>query len=221
MIRLLTEKPVLTSSNHKVTMQISVKKISLTLLLVVMILPVIFGQSSLPEDLISKPLEDQLNYLERRTRIYENYRAIREDMFQRLKQNVNDSVAFDRKTIASLNNTVRNLNRKIDSLGQNLDSTKVILYEMTTTKNSIKMLGMTVNKVLYNSIMWTIIAGLLVLLAIGFLAFRGTVQLMKRTKKDLEELKEEFEVYRKTSREAREKMSMDHFNELRRLRGGQ
>ncbi len=202
-------------------MQISVKKISLTLLLVVMILPVIFGQSSLPEDLISKPLEDQLNYLERRTRIYENYRAIREDMFQRLKQNVNDSVAFDRKTIASLNNTVRNLNRKIDSLGQNLDSTKVILYEMTTTKNSIKMLGMTVNKVLYNSIMWTIIAGLLVLLAIGFLAFRGTVQLMKRTKKDLEELKEEFEVYRKTSREAREKMSMDHFNELRRLRGGQ
>jgi len=221
LIRLLTEKPVLTSSNHKVTMQISVKKISLTLLLVVMILPVIFGQSSLPEDLISKPLEDQLNYLERRTRIYENYRAIREDMFQRLKQNVNDSVAFDRKTIASLNNTVRNLNRKIDSLGQNLDSTKVILYEMTTTKNSIKMLGMTVNKVLYNSIMWTIIAGLLVLLAIGFLAFRGTVQLMKRTKKDLEELKEEFEVYRKTSREAREKMSMDHFNELRRLRGGQ
>lgn len=202
-------------------MQISVKKISLTLLLVVMTFPAIFGQSSLPEDLISKPLKDQLDYLERRTRIYENYRAIREDMFQRLKQNVNDSVAFDRKTIGSLTNRVRNLNRKIDSLEQNLDSTKVTLYEMTTTKNSIKMLGMTVNKVVYNSIMWTIIAALLVLLAIGFLAFKGTVQSMKRTKKDLEELKEEFEAYRKTSREAREKMSMDHFNELRRLRGGQ
>ncbi|HKK43024.1 MAG TPA: hypothetical protein VJ963_11490 [Bacteroidales bacterium] len=201
-------------------MQISVKKFLFTMFLVVMAFPGIYGQSSLPEDLIKKPLKDQLDYIEKRTRIYENYRAIREDMFQRLKQNVNDSIAFDRKTTISLNNSVARLNNTIDSLGQTLDSTKVMLFEMTTTKNSIKILGMEVNKIAYNSIMWSVIVGLLVLLAIGFLAFRGTLQAMKRTKKDLEELKDEFEEYRKTSREAREKMSMDHFNELRRLRGG-
>jgi cell division protein FtsB/uncharacterized coiled-coil protein SlyX len=189
-------------------------------MLVVLAFPVIKGQSSLPEDLIKNSLKDQLNYLENRTRIYENYRAIREDMFQRLKQNVNDSVAFDRRVITSLNNTVSSLNKRIDSLEQNLDSTKVMLYGMTATKNSIKILGMVVNKVVYNSIMWSIIVGLLVLFGIGFIAFKGAVQSFKRTKTDLEELKEEFESYRKTSREAREKMSMDHFNELRRLRGG-
>jgi tetrahydromethanopterin S-methyltransferase subunit B len=202
-------------------MQISVKKIILTLMLAVMTFPVIFGQSSLPEELIKNPLVDQLNYLENRTRIYENYRAIREDMFQRLKQNVNDSVAFDRNTITTLNSRVRALDKKIDSLKQELDSTKVMLSDMTITKNSLKFLGMTVRKAIYNSIMWTVIAGLLALLVAGFLAFRGTVQSMKKTKKDLEELKEEFEAYRKTSREAREKMSMDHFNELRRLRNEQ
>jgi tetrahydromethanopterin S-methyltransferase subunit B len=202
-------------------MQISVKKIILTLMLAVMTFPVIFGQSSLPEELIKNPLVDQLNYLENRTRIYENYRAIREDMFQRLKQNVNDSVAFDRNTITTLNSRVRALDKKIDSLKQDLDSTKVMLSDMTITKNSLKFLGMTVRKAIYNSIMWTVIAGLLALLVAGFLAFRGTVQSMKKTKKDLEELKEEFEAYRKTSREAREKMSMDHFNELRRLRNEQ
>ncbi len=201
-------------------MQISLKKILFTFFLAAIAYPLVYGQSSLPEDLIKNNLRDQLNYLENRTRIYENYRAIREDMFQRLKQNVNDSVAFDRKTIASLNNSVNALNKKIDSLEQTLDSTKVVLYEMTTTKNSISILGMVVNKVVYNSIMWTIIGGLLVLLSVGFLVFRGTLQSTKKTKKDLEELKEEFEAYRKTSREAREKMSMDHFNELRRLRGG-
>ncbi len=191
------------------------------MLFIMMAFPFIYGQSSFPEELLNKPLADQLNYLENRTRIYENYRAIREDMFQRLKQNVNDSVAFDRNTITSLNSRVRALDKKLDSLGQNLDSTKVMLSDMTFTKNSMKVLGMTVRKAIYNSIMWTVIAGLLALLVAGFLAFRGTVQSMKKTKKDLEELKEEFEAYRKTSREAREKMSMDHFNELRRLRDGQ
>jgi uncharacterized membrane protein (DUF106 family) len=39
------------------------------------------------------------------------------------------------------------------------------------------------------------------------------------TKKECEELKKEFEAYQKASREAREKMSMTHFNELKRLRG--
>jgi hypothetical protein len=38
--------------------------------------------------------------------------------------------------------------------------------------------------------------------------------------KDLSDLKNEFEAYRKSAREAREKMSMEHFNEMKRLKGG-
>lgn len=56
------------------------------------------------------------------------------------------------------------------------------------------------------------------ILLIGFLIFRRNLIVSKHTKNDLEELKAEFEEYRKQSRLAREKMSMDHFNEIRRLR---
>jgi uncharacterized membrane-anchored protein YhcB (DUF1043 family) len=68
--------------------------------------------------------------------------------------------------------------------------------------------------------MWTIVAGLVAILVIGFLAFKRNLSVTFNTKKELRELKDEFEAYRKTSREAREKMSMDHFNELKKLRGG-
>ena len=71
----------------------------------------------------------------------------------------------------------------------------------------------------YNTVMWIIVAGLVVILAVGFLAFKRNLIVNIRTGKELKELKEEFEAYRQSSRIAREKMSMDHFNELKKLKG--
>jgi uncharacterized membrane-anchored protein YhcB (DUF1043 family) len=68
--------------------------------------------------------------------------------------------------------------------------------------------------------MWMIVSGLLAILAIGFLAFKRNLSVTLNTKKELRELKDEFEAYRRTSREAREKTSMDHFKEIQKLKGG-
>jgi len=91
---------------------------------------------------------------------------------------------------------------------------------MTKTKDSIKFVGISLNKIVYNTIMWLIVAVLAGLLSIGFLVFKRNLSITIHTKKEFEDLKKEFEAYRKASREAREKMSMAHFNELKRLRGG-
>jgi hypothetical protein len=40
-----------------------------------------------------------------------------------------------------------------------------------------------------------------------------------RTKKDLNELVDEYEKYKKKTRLEREKMTIDHFNEIKKLRG--
>jgi uncharacterized membrane-anchored protein YhcB (DUF1043 family) len=68
--------------------------------------------------------------------------------------------------------------------------------------------------------MWTILVGLIAALLIGILLFNRNLSANSNTKKEFQELKNEFEAYRKTSREAREKLTMDHFNEIRRLKGG-
>jgi uncharacterized coiled-coil DUF342 family protein len=198
----------------------SISKLTLTLAVLLLVFIRVNSQTSLPDELINNPLTDQLKYLEERTRIYENYRAIREDMFQKLKENVTDTVAADKKKISGLKGTTKALNQRIDSLNNTLNSTKTMLDEMTATKNSIEVLGMEVNKISYNGIMWAIIIGLVCALVFGFLAFKRNLSVTQNTKKELIELKDEFEGYRKTSREAREKMSMDHFNEIRRLKGG-
>jgi cell division protein FtsB len=176
-------------------------------------------QTTVPEILQKGTLDEQLNYLEEKTRIYENYRAIREDMFQLVKKNSSDSLSEARNSINSYIITNRKLNFRIDSLNSLVVTAREELNQAVRTKNSIRLLGFKVNKYVYNTIMW-IVAGLLgFLLVTGFLAFRRNLSVTSNLKKELEDLNAEFEEYKKKSRLEREKMSKEHFDEVRRLKG--
>jgi hypothetical protein len=177
------------------------------------------GQTSIPEILLNGTLSEQMNYVESKTMIYENYRAIREDMFQKLKNNAVDSLTKARNNIAGFVVLTGNLNLRIDSLENNLNVKKDEVKELTRTKNNIRVFGTELNKTSYNSLIWTIIAILATLLCIGFLAFKRNITVTSNTKKELKELKAEFEAYRQKTRLEREKVSMDHFNEIRKLKG--
>ena len=197
-------------------------RIKCVLILTVLVITVIkvTGQTPMPDILLKNSLKEQLNYLQEHTIIYENYRAIREDMFQKLKGNVSDTLNTLENKIIEINKTKTGLNRTIDTLRKNLELTKTSLEEVTKTKNSISVLGLEVNKPAYNRVMWTILLCLVAALILGFLVFKRNLSAISDTNKELKDLKAEFEAYRKTSREAREKMTMDHFNEIKRLKGG-
>jgi len=192
----------------------------LILAVVVISVTKVTGQVTMPDVLLKNSLKEQLNYIEEHTRIYDSYRAIREDMFQKLKGNTSDTLTSLNSKITGLNKTVYVLNRTIDTLKTNLASTQTRLEGMTGTKNSIRVAGIEVNKATYNKMMWTILAGLIAALLVGFLLFKRNLSVLSDTKKEFQELKVEFEAYRKSSREAREKLTMDHFNEIKRLKGG-
>ncbi len=177
------------------------------------------GQTAIPEILTNGTLPEQMNYIETKTLIYENYRAIREDMFQKLKNNAIDSLRKAKTNIAGFVALTGTLNLRIDTLNNNLNVTKEQVKELTRTKNSIRVVGIEINKTSYNSLMWTIVAVLAALLGIGFLAFKRNITITSETKKELKELKTEFEAYRQKTRLEREKESMDHFNEIRKLKG--
>ena len=199
-------------------MNYNILRAILVIILLSVFRPVCTGQAEMPEVLKQGKMTEQLNYIEERTRIYDYYRAIREDMFQQIKRNTLDSLRASYSRIAELSLGKSRLNIRIDSLNMLVAGARAGLDEAIKTKNSIKVLGINVNKAAYNSVMWIIVASLAGTLLIGFLIFRRNLIVAKRTRTDLEELKAEFEEYRKQSRLAREKMSMDHFNEIRRLR---
>lgn len=178
-----------------------------------------YSQTSLPDVFKEGSVTEQLQYLEEHTRIYENYRAIREDMFRSISRNTIDSIKSDKARISGLTSQVTALGNRIDSLQQGLVDAKNDLDKAVRSKNSIRVLGIEVGKTAYNSVMWTLLGGLLVLLSFGFLTFRHNRAVTVRTKKDLEELKAEFEEYRTKTRIEREKVAVEHFNEIKKLKG--
>jgi small basic protein len=179
-----------------------------------------FSQVTMPDIFITGTLKEQMDYLTEKTRIYDNYRAIREDMFQKIKSNSLDSLKNAGTKIAGLKGINAGLSIRLDSLNTSLGSVKQNLEDITKSKNSISFMGLEINKSAYNGIVWTIILALAAIIVLGFLVFRRNMGLTSRTRKDFEDLKKEFEAYRKASREAREKMSMAHFYELKKIRGG-
>jgi uncharacterized membrane-anchored protein YhcB (DUF1043 family) len=74
------------------------------------------------------------------------------------------------------------------------------------------------NKALYNTIMWFIILGLIALSVILLMLYRRTHQLTKEVKDELEAVREEFDQYRKSSREKYEKLVVSHHNEIMKLK---
>jgi hypothetical protein len=180
---------------------------------------VVTGQSKMPEELTTGSVRSQINYLVDHTRIYENYRAIREDMFRKINNNILDTLLADNVRITELRKQTSELNVKTDSLSALLETTRTDLRTATDTKDRIRVLGLDLKKGAYNSVMWTLLGGIAFLLVIGFLIFRRNLVVLLRTEKDLEELKEEFAAYRQSSRIAREKVEMDLFRANQKLKG--
>jgi len=173
----------------------------------------------MPEVLNEGTFQEQYEYLQERTRIYQDFRAIREDMFQKIKRNSLDSLAGAKSDILQLENQLRAYGIRIDSLQSDLLATNNELDEAIKNRDRMSFIGIPVNKALYNSIMWIVITGLVLLTVILFLTAKRNISATIRTKKDLEEIREEFDAYRKESRVRQEQLVVKHHNELRKLKG--
>jgi hypothetical protein len=173
----------------------------------------------MPDELTTATIRGQIEYVEDHTRIYDNFRAIREDIYQKLNKNIIDSLTAEKTRVEQLKGSTADLNGRTDSLNVLLASTRQQLNEVTATKNKIRILGLEINKTAYNLIMWILVGGLILLMVIGFLIFKRNLVVLLRTEKDLKELKEEFAAYKQSSRLAREKVEMDLFRANQKLKG--
>ena len=176
-------------------------------------------QRSMPEVFVTGTLQEQFDYLDERTRIYNDFRAIREDMFQKVKSNTTDSLTAEKNNVFQLEHQLQDHSTLIDSLHSELQSSSIKLDQAIKNRDRLTFLWIPMNKALYNTIVWIIIAALIFLSGVLLLSTKRIFVTARTNKNDLEELKEEFEAYRKMNRERHEKLVVQHHNELRKLKG--
>jgi len=173
---------------------------------------------TLSEVLDTATIENQINSIHSRTRVYDNFRAIRDDIFLKMKGNVNDTLHESKLEIAHLNSTLTERNFQIETLNSDLTRTKNERDEAIRNKDSMTFIGIQMNKALYNSILWFVILGLLIVSAILFLLFKRAHIVTTQVKGELETMATDFEEHKRSSREKYEKLVVSHHNEIMKLK---
>lgn len=120
-----------------------------------------------------------------------------------------DSIRVLEQANATKQNSIKSLQ---SDLASNIDQTNKIqekLDDSIKNQNSITVLGIRFNKNVYSYSMYAFILGVLALSAVVFLLFKRSNAITNRTKKDYEELKEEYEVHKKNALDRYTKINME------------
>ncbi len=175
------------------------------------------------QDTVSNPavvtLRSQYDELQRRTRVYEGFRAIREDLFQVIKRQSLDSLQKAMQLVKLKEEQLLKLTDENKRLLANAEEANASLSKAVSEINSITFLGKPVGKTFYNLLVWTIIGLLVLINLVILLMFRNARHISRQRLDDFSDLLDEYETYRKTSRERLERTTIEHFNEIKKLKG--
>lgn len=142
------------------------------------------------------------------------YEVVRSISLDKLRQNVLDSLNAQNKKAAQLQSTIDGHVTTISSLNKKLEETTNNLASVTEEKDSMSFLGILVAKITYNTILWTIIAGLLALTLFFMYKFRRSNVLTQEAKSNLTELESEYEDHRRRALEREQKISRQLQDEI-------
>jgi len=135
-----------------------------------------------------------------------------------MRKNVLDSLDQSKLEIARLNSELTDREFEIETLSSDLRRVRNEKDQAIRTKDALLFLGIEMNKALYNTIMWIIVLGLAAGVIILILLFKRSHVVTVQTKQELENIQEEYESYRKSSREKYEKLVVNHHNEIMKLK---
>ena len=163
-------------------------------------------------------IDSQFEYVYKKSGNYradgKRYEVVRIISLDKLRKNVLDSLEASYKNAAELKATIAGHEATIASLNKKLEETTTNLTSVTEEKDSMSFLGIQVSKVTYNSILWSIIAGLLGLMLFFMYKFRRSNILTQEAKTNLSELETEYEDHRRRALEREQKISRQLQDEI-------
>ncbi|MBN2611141.1 MAG: hypothetical protein JXB00_06260 [Bacteroidales bacterium] len=164
------------------------------------------------------PIENRFNYVIRNASDYEDSKVVKSWWLYRLKSNVLDSLKSLKDSINNAYIVIAGKDLQIDSLENDLLSVHEKLGTAVDEKNTLSLFGINMSKALYNSILWTIIGGLVIALIIFIVLFKRSNHVTRISKSDLAELKDEFEAFRKRALEREQQIARELYDEVRKYK---
>ncbi len=164
------------------------------------------------------PIDSQFEFVYKKSGNYRSdgkkYEVVRTISLDQLRQNVLDTLNGFNTRAAELKATIAGHESTITTLEKKLGDTTNSLEVVTEEKDNMSFLGIAVSKGTYNAILWTVIAGLLILLLFFIYRFRNSNILTQEAKTNLSELETEYEDHRRRALEREQKISRQLQDEI-------
>ena len=198
-----------TIENHP-EKSLRMKKIIGTLLILFGWISASSAQDSIPQNSLSAgTIESQFDYIYRVSNNFQEYEVVKKSNLEKLKSNILDSLQNMRKQVSDLKVLQSSQNDSITQISQTL-ATEIEQKEAAIDlKDSFSFLGMNIQKTVYSSIMWTLVAALAGLLAFFSVQYFRSFGRVKKAQKDLQEIQEEFDSHRKNTLERERKLKRE------------
>jgi DNA repair exonuclease SbcCD ATPase subunit len=140
---------------------------------------------------------------------YEKYKVIATQQLNSFWGEVEDSLVSYRKEIADVKIAIANINKTLEASKDSLAVVNEQLQASEEVNGEISFLGMSLNKTFYNTVVWGIVGGLLILLGIMYVSFKNSHSITNRAKRDLVQVTEELEELRQRSNEKQVKLKRE------------
>lgn len=141
----------------------------------------------------STSLKTQFDDMVRVSNRYQQFRVVPQDFLNAFVANVSDSIKVYIGEIGDLEETISAQAEIIDKLTQDVKDRDGSVASLTEEKDSMSLLGMSLGKGTYATIMWSLILGLLALLAFAFLRMQLAISSANDTKATSDKLAEDLE----------------------------
>jgi hypothetical protein len=159
-------------------------------------------------------IESQFDYLYRKSSTYQEYKVVKQTFYYKIKKNVLDSLKLLKNELASTKQVVTAQNTEVNELKGALKTTNDNLTDVTKEKDDIKLLGISLTKASYNTILWSIIIGLVLFLLFFIYRFKNSNSITKQANKSLAEIEEEFFAFKTIALEREQKVRRELQDEI-------
>ena len=184
-------------------------RLLLVLAILATIKPSFAQETEETNSLRSGTITSQFDYIYRVSNNFQEYEVVKKSNLEQLKANVLDSIRSRNKELAELKSKIAVHNDSVASIKSRLDQEISEKEEAIADRDNFSFLGMGIQKTVYSSMMWLLVAILAAFLAFFSVQYFRSFGKIKKSQKDLLDLQEEFEQHRKNTLERERKLKRE------------
>jgi len=169
----------------------------------------VFFAQTLQAQVSSQGLVSNLETIMVNSESYEKYKVIKTEDLIAFKRSLDDTLSKKDSEFSALKKEVELLNQQVALLNEKLNFTQASLVESQTEADVIGFLGMSIDKGVYNALIWSLIAFLLTFLIAGYARLKHACGVVKRVKEAYTRILEEYRTQRFAATEKQMKLKRE------------